>query len=172
LARPEVLVSNVNRDSIDDFDTTGDDLYRVAMEHQDLFNYLEGNPTGSTEQMVGLLFEPTYPLWDILISDFDLLSNNPGWHYVDPGVETLGIEVLTAEDDLASIRLADRRGTQKIADAEGTVVLEFAGWDRSVGTIMLRRGDDGRWRFLDLSPSEPISDDELDSMVNVDWSGR
>jgi hypothetical protein len=172
MARPEVLVSNMNRNSIDDFETTGDNLYRVVMEHQDLFNYLEGNPTGSSEEMVGLLFNSDYPLWNVLISDFDLLSDNPGWRYADPGVETLGIEVLNVDEDVAKVRIADRRGTQVVVNPEGNVVLEFAGWDRSIGTITLRRGEDRRWRFFDLSPSESLSDDELSSMVPIKWTGR
>ena len=46
LARPDKLVSNFDRDSVDDFDTTGDNLWRVMLEIADLFNYFEGNPTG------------------------------------------------------------------------------------------------------------------------------
>ena len=172
MTRPEVLVSNVNRTSIDDFDTTGDDLYRVMMELTDLFVFLEGNPTGTAEDMVSLMFEPSYPVWNPILVGFRELTDNPGWHYVDKGVETLGVELVNTTDDSAVLRVADQRTEQAIASADATVVKTYTGWDRKVTTITLARGADGRWRYSDLLPSVPISDTDLAEMVPVEWTGR
>ncbi|MEA2001117.1 MAG: hypothetical protein U9N84_04415 [Actinomycetota bacterium] len=172
LARPDVLVSNVNRESVDDFDTTGDDLYRVVMELRDLFVYLEGSPTGSADEMLSLMFEPDYPFWDPIMAGFLELTENAGWHYIDPGVETLGIELVEVDGDRAVFRLAGKRGVQVIADDTGNTVKTYDGWDREVPTITYKRGSDGRWRYADLESSVPISDEELATMVPIDWTGR
>ena len=162
----------MNRDSIDDFDTSGDDLYRVVMELKDLFVFLEGNPMHSAEDMVGLIFEESYPFWDPILVGFRELTDNPGWHYVDLGVETLAVEVIQVNSGRAVARVADQRAEQVIASEDGSVVKTYPGWGRKVTTITLRRGADGQWRLIDLEPSEPISDDELAAMVQVEWTGR
>jgi hypothetical protein len=167
-----VLVSNVNRSSIDDFDTTGDDIYRVVMELRDLFVYLEGNPTGNAEVMMSLMFEPEYPFFGEIFVGFLELTENPGWRYVDPGVETLGVELVEISGDEAVVRMADQRGPQVIANAEGTTVKTYEGWERKVTTLTFRRGSDGRWRYADLEPSVPITDNELAHMIPVEWTGR
>ncbi len=171
-ARPEVLVSDVNRDSIDDFDTTGENAFYIAMELRDLFVFLEGNPTSSADEMVSLLFEPGYPYWDRITVGFLELTDNPGWRYTDPGVETLGIEVVASENRTAVVRVADLRETQIISNASGQLVKTYDGWNRRVSEFTLRRGTDGLWRYADALPSEPISDEELATMVPVEWTGR
>ena len=118
LARPEVVVSNMNRDSVDDFDPTGDDLYHVAIELVDLFNYLEGHPTGTAEEMAGLMYEPDYPYWDEIVANFEELTSHPGWHYADAGIRTLGIEVLDVSGDTATVVVVEDRDIQLIRDAE------------------------------------------------------
>lgn len=172
LARPDVLVSNVNRDSIDDFDTSGDNVYEMVMELKDLFVYLEGNPTDDAEAMVSSVFGRGYPFWNAINLGFLELTDNPGWRYVDPGVETLGIELVEAGEEYAVLRVADRRGMQVIADSDGGVVRTYDGWELKVTQITFARGSDGRWRYDDLEPSEPITEGELATMVPVDWTGR
>jgi hypothetical protein len=170
--RPDVLISNPNRDSIDEFDTTGDDLYRVVMELRDLFVYLEGHPTGTAEEMVALMFEPEYPYWDSILAGFRELTDNPGWHYVDPGVETLAVELLSASGDQATLRIADQRANQVVATTNGEVVRTYDGWPPRLISYTYRRGDDGRWRYADLSSSTLVSDGVLVTMVPVEWQGR
>lgn len=172
LARPDKLVSNFDRSSVDDFDTTGDDLYRVVMELVDLFNYLEGNPTGTGEDMAGFMFERDYPFWDPIVLDFDELVQNPGWHYVDAGIRVLAIEVISVDGDTATVKIADERGEQLIADADKQIVRQFPGWERKVSTFTFARGSDRRWRFAALTPSQPISDEDLAMLTPVDWKGR
>lgn len=172
LARPDVLVSNVNRDSIEDFDTSKDNVYEAAMELRDLFVFLEGNPTDDAKQMMSLLFERNYPYWNPIMVGFLELTDNPGWHYSDPGVKSLGIEVVELERELAVVRIADVRPEQIITDGSGQVVKEYDGWQQRVSEFTLRRGADGLWRYADVSPSEPISDEELRAMVQVEWIGR
>lgn len=172
LARPDVLVSNPNRSSIDDFDTTGDDLYRVVMELIDLFVYLEGHPTGTAEEMVSLVFEPEYPFYESILTGFRELTDNPGWHYVDAGDHTLGIELVKAHDGEATFRIAHEREDQVVADSNGNVVETYSGSERRVSSITFRRGPDGRWRYAFVEPSAPISDEELASMVSIEWEGR
>ena len=172
LARPEVLVSNVNRDSIDDFDTTGDDLYRITLEILDLFNYLEGNPTDDADEMVSLMFERNYPFWNPIMVNFLELTDNPGWRYVDPGFQPLGIEVLSVDGDTAVVMVADTRGEQIIADDSGTVVKRFPGWEPELTEATLIRGLDGRWRYADLTNSSPLEDAVMDSLVPIQWEGR
>lgn len=172
LARPDVLVSNPNRSSVDDFDTTGDDLYRVVMELRDLFVYLEGHPTGTAEEMVSLMYQPSHPSYNLVLAGFRELTDNSGWHYVDPGVETLGVELVAVSGNTAVFAVADRRDEQRIADATGSVVRTYEGWDGRVTTITYERGTEGRWRYADLEPSRPLSDAELETMVRVEWVGR
>ena len=172
LARPDVLISNVNRDSIDDFDTSKDNIYEAAMELRDLFVFLEGNPTDDANDMVSLMFERDYPQWNPILIGFRELTDNPGWHYVDPGVETLGIELLEGDGTEATLRLAHRRSTQTVADADGEVVRAYDGWELTATVITFRRGPDGLWRYADLEPSEEISNDEILKMVPVLWTGR
>jgi hypothetical protein len=172
LARPDVLVSNMNRDSIGDFDTVGDDLYRVAVELFDLFNYLEGNPAGTAEDMLSTFMEPDYPHWQSIRASFLELEENRGWHYIDAGIQILAVEVEEARDTVAVVRVADARGEQIIADASNTTVRTYEGWDREVTSFTFIRGSDGRWRFADLEPSELITDDQLSQMVPVDWTER
>ena len=172
LARPEVLISNVNRDSIDDFDTTGDDLYRISLELLDLFSYLEGSPTSDASKMVALMFERDYPHWDPILVSFLELSENPGWHYTDPGLEPLGVRVLNVSGDLATVQFADVRGEQIIEDVNGTVVKTYPGWAPELTTVTLRRGVDGKWRFADAEPSIAPSDSDLSALVKVEWEGR
>ena len=172
LARPEVVVSNMNRDSVDDFDPTGDDLYHASMELSDLFNYLEGNPTGTAEEMASLMYEPDYPKWDAIVGSFEELAANPGWHYTDPGIHTLGIDVIDITGDTASIRMVDTREAQHIRDADDVVVREYLGWEPQLLTFSIHRGDDGRWRIADLEPTRPATEEEVDAMVPVEWTGR
>jgi len=172
LARPDVLVSNVNRDSIDDFDTSKDNVYEAAMELQDLFVFLEGNPTDDANEMMALMFERNYVYWNPIMVGFLELTDNPGWHYVDPGVQTLGIDVLSYEDAVAVIRIADVRPQQIIADSSGDVIKSYPGWERRVSEFTLRRDPDGRWHYADVAPSEPLTDLELSTMVPVEWIGR
>lgn len=172
LARPDVLVSNVNRESIDDFDTTGDDLYRVVVELLDLFTYLEGNPTGTAEEMVSLMFERSYPHWDPIMASFRELTDNSGWHYVDAGFQLLGVELVESDGEVLVARVADQRGDQAIADETGAIVQTYQGWDRRATTITFERGADGMWRFADAEPSEDVSDAEVGAMVPVEWTGR
>lgn len=172
LARPDVLVSNVDRSSADDFDTTGDNPWIVMLELRDLFVFLEGTPSGTAEEMVALVFEPTYPYWDPILAGFEELAANPGWRYSDPGVETLGIDLVEMSGEIAVLRVADQRGEQVISDADGSTVKTYEGWNAKVTTITLRRGPDSKWRYADLAPSQPITAEELSSMVPVDWIGR
>lgn len=172
LARPDVLVSNVDRDTIDEFDTSGDNVYEMVMELKDLFVYLEGNPTNDAEAMVSSIFGRDYPYWNAITVGFLELTDNPGWHYVDPGIETLGVELVEAGDDHAVLKVADRRGSQVIANGQGEVVKTYDGWDLKVTQIRFARGSDGHWRYDDLEPSVPISEDELATMVPVEWIGR
>ena len=172
LARPEILISNVNRDSIDDFDTTGDDLYRITLEILDLFNFLEGNPTDSADEMVSLMFERDYPFWNPIMVNVLELTDNPGWRYVDPGFQPLGIEVISVDVDTAVVRVADIRGEQVIADSAGNVVKRFPGWDAELTEVVLRRGTDGRWRYHDSTSLSPLGDGDLERLVPVDWEGR
>ena len=143
-----------------------------AVELQDLFVYLEGNPTDDAAAMVGLLFEPGYPYWDRILVGFLELTDNPGWRYTDPGVETLAIDVVAADNSTTVVRIADQRAEQVIADEFGEVVKTYYGWERRVTEFTLRRGDDGLWRYADAAPSQPISADEVAGMVLVEWVGR
>ncbi len=172
LARPDVLVSNVNRDSIDDFDTSGDDLYRITLEILDLFNYLEGNPTNDAEEMVSLMFERDYPFWNPIMVNFLELTENPGWRYVDPGFQPLGIEVLSVDGDTALVAVADVRGEQVIADDAGNVVRRIPGWDAELTEVTLHRGTDGLWRYRASTSSSTLSADDLERLVPVEWKGR
>ncbi|MGA9596759.1 MAG: hypothetical protein WBV06_11410, partial [Acidimicrobiia bacterium] len=161
-----------NRDSVDGFDLTGNDLYRVAIEFSDLFNYLEGHPTGTAEQMAGLMYEPDYPYWDKIVANFEELTSHPGWHYADAGIRTLGIEVLELSDTTARVVYVEDRDVQLIRDADDVVVREYLGWDPELTTYILRRGDDGQWRIVDLEPTRPATDEDIASLVPVDWTGR
>ena len=162
----------MNRDSIDDFDTSIDNPYLLALELRDLFVYLEGNPSDDALAIVSLLFEPDYPYWDSILVGFRELTENPGWRYTDPGVETLAIEVVQFEDPVAVVRVADNRSQQQISDAEGRIVKTYDGWDTRVSQFTLRRGEDGLWRYADALPAESITSDELAAMVPVVWTGR
>jgi hypothetical protein len=142
------------------------------MELRDLFVFLEGNPTDDASDMVALMFERDYPQWTPILIGFHELSDNPGWHYVDPGVETLGVELIAISEDEATLRFAHRRGDQLIADSTGTIVKTYDGWDLTSTEITFRRGLDGFWRYSDVKPSVSISADDLDSMVPIEWTGR
>lgn len=165
-------MSNVNRDSIDDFDTSGDDLYRITLEILDLFNYLEGNPTDDAEEMVSLMFERDYPFWNPIMVNFLELTDNPGWRYVDPGFQPLGIEVISVDGDFAVVRYADERGVQTIANEGGEVVRRFDGWEPAISNVTLRRGGDGHWRFVSSEPTSSPTEENLASLVPVEWTGR
>jgi hypothetical protein len=171
LARPDKLVSNFDRDSVADFDTTGDDLYRIVLEIADLFNYLEGSPLDSAAAMADLLVAESYPFRQQIVRDFSELADN-GWRYADPGIETVGIEVLEVIDGEAIVRVADKRGDQVIVDKNGDVAVTYDGWDLDVATFTYKRGDDGRWRYADVGPFLPATQADLESMVPIDWSGR
>jgi len=172
LARPDVLVSNPNRDSIDDFDTSGDNPYLIAMELRDLFVFLEGHPAASAAEMMDLMFEPDYPYFDSISAGFLELTVNPGWHYSDLGVETLGIALISYEEDTFTVEIADQRELQAISDTEDHIVKTYDGWNRRISEFTYRRGDDGLWRYSDASESRPIDDSDLADMVPVDWTGR
>jgi hypothetical protein len=172
LARPDVLVSNPNRNSIDDFDTTGDNPYFIAMELRDLFVYLEGHPTPSAAEMMDLMFEPDYPFFDSISAGFLELAENPGWHYSDPGVETLGIALISHDEDTFIVEIADQRELQTISDTENHVVKTYGGWTRRISSFTYHRGDDGLWRYSGASESRPIDDTDVAGMVPVDWTGR
>ena len=172
LARPDVLVSNVDRNSIDDFDTSGDNVYLVAMELQDLFVYLEGSPTDDADQMASLLFERDFVYWNPIMIGFLELTDHPGWHYSDPGVETLAIEVVEYSGSEAVVRIADHRAEQVITGSNNEFVKRYDGWNRRITEFTLRRGLDGLWRYADAQPSESASDENLASMVKVEWTGR
>ncbi|MDJ0952634.1 MAG: hypothetical protein QNJ81_03040 [Acidimicrobiia bacterium] len=172
LARPEVLVSNVNRSSIDDFDTSSDDLHQVTLEILDLFNYLEGNPLEDATEMVSMMFERDYPYWSPIMVNFLELTENPGWHYVDPGIQPLGIAVISVDTNTAVVRFADTRGTQQIADRNGNIVRVFEGWEPTISNVTMRRGGDGRWRFANAEPTTPLDDEALSHLVPVEWEGR
>jgi hypothetical protein len=169
--RPEKLVSNFDRESVDDFDTTGDDLYQVVVEIADLFNYLEGQPLEDPLSMVDLLTTPTYPYRDQILRDFTELTAN-GWRYADPGIETVGIEVLSVDGDQAVVIVADRRGDQVLVDSGGQVAMLYRGWDLDKATFTFERGTDRRWRYADVGEFTPASEEDLASMVPVDWTGR
>ena len=171
LARPGVLVSNFDRESVDDFDTTGDDLYRIALELDDMFNFLEGQPEGTGEEMVSLMYEPTYPYWVDLVGAFNELAENE-WRYVDAGMETTGIDVLERTGNTASIRLTSRRGEQVIVDATGAEVKRIPGWELDIATFAIQRGPDGRWRYSNVSEFKAPTDEDLDRLVPVEWIGR
>ncbi len=162
----------MNRDSIDDFDTSKDNVYEAAMELQDLFVYLEGNPTDDADAMVSLMYDPDYPYWNPILVGFLELTDHPGWRYIDPGVRTLGIAVVSLDDDTAVVRIADERQGQVIADSEGTVVKEYDGWDPRSLEFTLRRGVDGLWRYADAKTPVPLTEDVLAGMVTVEWVGR
>lgn len=172
LARPDVLVSDFDREAVEDFDTTGDDLYRITLELLDLFNYFESNPTVDASGMVSLMFERDYPHWNSIMASFVELAENPGWHYVDAGFQPLGIEVLSVSGDEAIVLFADVRDEQIIADESGVTVKEFVGWDPELTTVTLHRDSDSRWRFADAEPSVAPSDNELGVLVPVEWTGR
>lgn len=171
LARPEVLVSNFDRASVDDFDTTGDDLYRIALELDDLYNYFEGNPADSVDEMLNLMFTPDYPYRDIQAQYFGELVKND-WHYVDPGIETVAIDVISVSGDTAVVRSATRRGEQIVVDSTGAVAKTYPGWSLDAGESVLKRGEDGRWRTDSVSENSPVSEEDLTSWVAVDWQGR
>jgi hypothetical protein len=162
----------MNRDSVDDFDPTGDDLYRVAMELIDLFNYLEGHPLGTAEEMASLMYELDYPSWDAIVAGFEELTANPGWHYTDPGIRTLGIDVLEVSDTTALVKRVHEREAQHIRDADDVVVREYLGWEPLVTIVTYQRGDDGRWRIADFEPSRPATDEDMAGLVPVEWTGR
>jgi hypothetical protein len=172
LARPDVLVSNPNRDSIDDFDTTGDNPYLIAMELQDLFVYLEGNPPSDADEIMTLLFESDYPYWDPIRAGFLELTANPGWHYSDPGVHTLAMDLEANANDTFTVQIADERDEQVISNSDNEIVKTYAGWNRRVSEFTFHRGADGLWRYAYVSDSEPITDATLDEMVPVRWIGR
>ena len=165
-------MSNVNRDSIDDFDTSKDNVYEAVMELLDLFTYLEGNPTGDANEMVSLMFERDYPYWNSIMVSFLELTDNPGWHYIDPGIQIIAIEVRDLEADVATVAIVDRREEQLIANSEGVVVQTYPGWLRRESSATLRNGQDGLWRFADVSPSAQVTDEQVDRMVAVTWKGR
>lgn len=172
LARPEVLVSNFDRESVDDFDTTGDNLWAVMLEIEDLFNYLEGTPSGSGEEMLGMMYGQSYPDREMLLKGFDELAQND-WRYVDAGTETVAIDVDELAADEATVRVATRRGDQRIADAEGNVVKVYRGWDLDVLTYVLQRQTDGRWLIADfVGRLHPVPDTILAAMVPIEWTGR
>jgi hypothetical protein len=172
LARPDVLVSNPNRDSIDDFDTTGDNPYLIAMELRDLFVFLEGHPTTSAAEMMDLMFEADYPYFDSISAGFRELTENPGWHYSDLGVETLGIALISHEEETFTVEIADQRELQTISDTENHIVKTYDGWNRRISEFTYSRGNDGLWRYSGASESRPIDDSDLADMVPVDWTGR
>lgn len=172
LARPDVLVSNFDRESVDDFDTKGDNLWVVMLEIQDLYDYFEGNPEGSGEEMLGLLYTPDYRNFDVLADDLQELADND-WRYVDAGTRTLAIDVEDVSGDAAVVAWASERGEQLVADAEGTIVKTLEGWDLDLITYRLHRGDDGRWRIAEfVDRVHPVPTDVLDAMVPVQWKGR
>lgn len=172
LARPDILVSNFDRDSVDDFDTTGDDLYRVVMELEDLYDFFEGNPSGTGREMLGWIYTDEYASFDRLTEDLDRLIAND-WRYVDRGTETIAIDVESVSGDAAIVKWASRRGDQQIADADGNVVKTLAGWDLDLITYRLERGADGHWRIAELLERlSPVPQQVIDSMVPVEWSGR
>ncbi|MCP4304402.1 MAG: hypothetical protein GY788_05895 [bacterium] len=165
-------MSNVNRNSIDDFDTSGDNLYEMAMELKDLFVFLEGNPTDDAEAMVSLMYEPSYPGWNSIMVGFLELTENPGWAYTDPGTQTLGIEVVSVSGDSAVVNVADQRSEQVVSTQEGEIVRTYDGWDRRMTAVTLTRRTDGRWRIASAEPLISPTDEEIDSMVKVEWVGR
>lgn len=172
LARPDKLVSNFDRNSADDFDTTGDDLWRAMLEIADLFNYLESNPVGTGEEMLGLMYLPSHGSWEGLLGGFEELVEND-WTYVDPGTQTVAVDVDEVEGDTAIVRWASKRGDQHIADSAGTVVKTYRGWDLDILTYELLRGEDGRWRIAEtLGRLNPVPDEALAEMVPVEWTGR
>ncbi len=172
LARPEKLVSNFDRDSVDDFDTTGDNLWQVMLEIEDLLNFLEVNPLSSGEEMLGLAYGDSYPDRAFLVEAFHELAAND-WHYIDAGSEIVAIEVDSIDDRDSIVRVASRRGDQLVADSQGQVVKTYQGWELDVLTYALRLGDDGRWRIADfLGRLSPVPQSVLDDMVPVEWKGR
>jgi hypothetical protein len=172
LARPDVLASNVNRDTIDDFDTSGDNLYLVAMELKDLFVYVEGNPTTDADEMVSLMYEPSYPGWNSIMLGFLELTDNPGWSYTDPGTQTLGIQVVSVDGDTAIVNVADQRIEQVISTPEGEIVRTYDGWERRLTAVTLTRRADGQWRIASAEPLDAPTDADVASMVAVEWTGR
>ncbi len=103
MARPDKLVSNFDRASVDDFDTTGDNLYRIALELADFFNYLEGHPPDGRRD-AGSDVQRWLPVPRRILRDFkELVDNN--WHYVDQGIHTVAIDVMDIEGDRALVRL-------------------------------------------------------------------
>ena len=171
-ARPEKLVSDFDRESVDDFDTAGDDLYRVTVELFDLFNFLEGHPAGSANDMAAALVERTYPFWDSIQLGFAELTDNTGWRYVDPGIELLGVRVDSVADDAAVVTVADGRDSQVVADAKGNPVRRYDGWEPEVTSYTLVRGIDGRWRMADLDALGPVGEVNTQDLVPVEWTGR
>jgi len=162
----------MNRDSVDDFDPTGDDVYRAVIELADLFNYLEGSPTGTAEEMAGLMYEPDYANWDGVVANYEELTSNPGWHYTDAGIRVLAVEVLEFSGDTTTIRRVHERTTQIISDANDVIVEERPGWAPTLTVITYHRGEDGRWRYADLVSSEPATDEDIATMVPVAWTRR
>ena len=172
LARPEKLVSNFDRDSVDDFDTTGDNLWRVMLEIADLFNYLEGHPIGTGEEMLSQTYLPSHGSWEGLLGGFNELAENQ-WRYVDAGTQTVAIEVKEVDEDRAVVRWASQRGDQLIANRAGDVVKTYSGWDLDILTYVLLRADDGRWRIAEtIEVQRPVPPQALDDMVPVEWQGR
>ncbi len=172
LARPDVLVSNVNRGSIDDFDTSKDNVYEAVIELLDLFTYLEGNPTGDADEMVSLMFERNYPYWNPIMVGFLELTDNPGWRYVDPGDEIIAADLVSSDGDSAVLRIVHQRSRQIVTDDDGSIVREYDPNPLRATTFTIARGLDGFWRFADVDPSEAVATAEIERMTPVEWKGR
>ena len=105
-----MLVSNVNRNSIDDFDTSKDNVYEAAMELRDLFVFLEGNPTEDADEMMALMFERDYPHWSPIMVGFLELTDNPRVALRRPrSCRRIGLTALiSAEGGSAAVTFANR----------------------------------------------------------------
>ncbi|MDJ0499068.1 MAG: hypothetical protein QNJ89_14640, partial [Acidimicrobiia bacterium] len=100
------------------------------------------------------------------------LTDNDGWRYVDPGIQLLGVRVDSVDGDTATVTVADKRGTQVVADSAGNPVKRYDGWEPEVTSYTFVRGVDGRWRIADLDTLGPMGEVEAEGLVPVEWKGR